>query len=281
MGNKINELNPESVLQLNKYNHTAQFLVGPAADKEPSTPSEWFSKRFPEQQKRFGAAILESVCVDHEGEKKITPLSLNEEFLAGILGGDARLQHKVIYFQPDQAFYFYDPRTDFFAPTTDEKLKILLSQYFVKCAEAMPRSVDILPLFETFRTDSSLKSILRKAKALLSAEDSFFSPESPHKRARGPEIHEKLARMFVKSTIKLEPLQILTVSQCFELFCEFCKANGISPILRRHFKPMLADVIRDEFDLGYRKDLPGPNSKAAAGWKGLTAQTSALSTRMQ
>jgi hypothetical protein len=242
------------------------------AESKPSTPSIWFGRKFPSVQKRLGPAFLESVSVGPDGVKRVTPVEMNLDFMAGALGGDERLQHRVIWFQPEQTFFFYDPRIKIFAPTSEEKLKMLTSQLILKCAQEMPPTVNIQLLFTESRSEETLREVVKRAKALLEADESFFSPESPNTRLRGPETHERLARVFIKQAIKPEPQEILTVSQCFELFCAFSKACGVEPLNRRHFRPMLTNLIREEFDLGFRKDLLGPQNKYAAGWKGLCAQ---------
>ena len=265
---------PEGTLQLKGYDATPGWIVGPVAVKDPTTPSEWFGKLFPRIQQRFGPAFLESVSVAPDGQKKLNPVSMNEDFMAGTLGGDERLQHRVIYFQPEQTWHFYDPRNHMFSPTSEEKLRLLTSQLILKCAQEMPASVDIGPLFNRFRADDSLKAIVKKAKALLSTDEAFFCPESPNHRAKGPETHERLARMFIKKSIKPEPMKTLTVRDCFELFCSFCKASGIQPVERRFFTPMVEDLVREEFSLNLRKDVLGDNQRMQRGWKGLSVHLS-------
>jgi hypothetical protein len=226
---------PEGTLQLKGYDAAPGWIVGPLAEKEPATPSEWFGKLFPRIQQRFGPAFLESVSIRTDGQRRLNPVSMNEDFMAGTLGGDEKLKHKIVFFTVESTFYFFDPRTDLFAPTTEEKLKLLASQMLVRCAQAMPRSVHIDPLFNRFRDEDSLRSIVKKAKALLAADSTFFAPESSNKRADGPETHERLARMFIRKSIKPEPMKTLTVRQFFEMFCSFCKASGIAPVERKNF----------------------------------------------
>jgi hypothetical protein len=137
---------------------------------------------------------------------------------------------------------------------------------------AMPPSVNIQPLFDEFRSDEALKDVLKRARALLAADASFFSADSPNARANGPETHERLARMFIRKSIRPEPMKVLTVRECFELFCAFCKANGLAPVERRFFTPMVEDLVREEFSLNLRKDVLGDNNRMQRGWKGLSAQ---------
>src|SRR6266700_828908 len=87
---------PEGTLQLKGYDSTPGFVVGPLADKQPATPAEWFGKLFPRIQQRFGPAFLESVSVQPDGQRRLNPVSMNEDFMAGTLGGDERLKHRVV-----------------------------------------------------------------------------------------------------------------------------------------------------------------------------------------
>lgn len=269
---------PQPHLQLTAYDPAPDLALGPLIDTSPTTPSEWFGSRFPLIQQRLGCAFLESVCVDESLHKTTIPVSLNEDFFAGMLGGDERLKHKTVFFTSEQTWYFYDPRIRMFARTTDEKLKLLASQLLVRCAQEMPRNVEIGRLFDEFRADDSLRGILKKAKALLAADESFFSPESKNTRVDGPETHERLARIFIRKAIRPEPMKMLTVRECFEMFCLFCKASGIVPVERRFFAPMVEDLVRELFSLNLRKDVLGANNRMQRGWKGLSVRlTDALS----
>src|ERR1700740_1637606 len=67
----------------------------------PKTPSEWFIHKFPDQVKTFGSPFLEMRESRGHGFERITPLSANLDFFAGILGGDKSLGHSVIYFEPE------------------------------------------------------------------------------------------------------------------------------------------------------------------------------------
>ena len=58
----------------------------------PKTPSEWFSQKFPKQASVYGAPMLEqkySVMVDGDTITRTRPIQLNDDFFAGILGGDS------------------------------------------------------------------------------------------------------------------------------------------------------------------------------------------------
>jgi hypothetical protein len=59
-------------------------------------------------------------------------LARNLDFLAAILGGDKKLDHKVIYLVGERQFYYLDPRDQMFKPSSPEKLGNLLRAYVIR-----------------------------------------------------------------------------------------------------------------------------------------------------
>jgi hypothetical protein len=76
-----------------------------------------------------------------------------------------------------------------------------------------------------------------------------------------------LARVFIRKAIKPEPQKMLTVRECFELFCEFYKASWIAPVERRFFTPLVEDLVREHFSLNLRNDVLGANQRMQRGGK--------------
>ncbi len=233
---------------------------------ERLTPSSWFARKFPNCS-AFGSPFLEAEYQMPNGLTRITPISLNTDFFAAILGGSSRLNHKVIFYVPEEMFLFFDPRTQQFRETTKEKLKLLLSQLLLQCAQEMPQNIDILNLFVDFRADHVLDKIIKKAKTALAANESFFK-SSPYPRE--PRKHEKLATLFSKTVLEPCPTAILTVNQCYQSFSLFCFSKGVETINRHDFNGVMKSAIRREFKLGLRHDLRlKPQAPQAKGWKGL------------
>ena len=114
--------------QLKRY--PPPLFHGPKYTNPPATPSEDFSHRYPVETERWGCPCLERVEEgdSHEWTPRIvTPIALNDNFFAAILS-DQRLGHSVVYFVPEQQWYFLDPRDHCYHPTTEEKLMTLLSE---------------------------------------------------------------------------------------------------------------------------------------------------------
>ena len=220
------------------------FLEG-QKQRKPTTPSEWFSSKFPQQANTYGPPILEAVYAGPDHSNRVNAVALNEDFFAAMLAGDKSLGHQLIFYLPEQQFYFLDGRTINYAPTSEQKLILLLSQYLIQCAAEMPGNVDVKDLFINLREEKNLRKIIKRAKALLAAEESFFGEKSPHKRIKGPETHTKLAKTFARECLRHTEESILTVTECFIKFNEFCEENGLDPINRHAFKPMITEIVRE------------------------------------
>ena len=262
MGKNFNPI--EGILKLHKPVINDPFNQYP--QQERLTPSSWFSKRFPGQQ-QFGSPFLESETVNLNGLTRINPIAINEDFFAAILGGNEHLKHKVIYLVPEKMFLFLDVRAGCYIETTEEKLKLLLSQLLLRCAQEMPPNIDIQNLFLEFRQEKVLNSIVRKAKAILAANENYFKTSNFPRR---PKRHEELAISFTRTAIEYYPSQILTVNECYESFSLFCLSKGAEPITRHDFNGMMRRVVKREFKLGLRHDLiPEHQTRQTKGWKGL------------
>ena len=234
--------------------------------------NKWFSDRFPEQA-HYGAAFLEGTWVDGDGLKRWVPAYLNDDFFSAILGGDARLGHRVVYYPPEDTWYFYDYRVDAYRPTTEAKLKLLLSNYLIRCSQEMGCLVDVTNLVVKFRQDDVLQRIISKAKALLEADRLFFEGAEGHKRMvdgriinpGDPPAHEQ----FIKRVIVQEASGTITLTDCYHKFLRYCREIGKIPPTRVEFQSVLVDAIRSAFNIGLRHDVPGPNGKQANGWIGI------------
>ena len=245
----------------------------PTYPTAPQTPSEWFQARFPTQVKTYGCPFLEYVQPLGDGFDQITPLAINMDFFAGILSGDPKLGHQVIYIESECAFYFLDPRDNLFRPVNQDKLASLIRAYFIHCAEEMPNDVNKVSLFAEFRSDKTLQSILHRAKSILAADDEFFGESSNHRRQqKAPDTYERVARAFVEQVIERQPGEVLTLTEAYAHFCEYLRRKNLPVVRRKEFKALVPPVVQEHFDLGVRHDLRNPDSNEwHCGWKGIRA----------
>ncbi|MFA6544628.1 MAG: hypothetical protein WCS99_09405 [Limisphaerales bacterium] len=241
----------------------------------PATPSEWFTRRFPAETKLWGCPFLEEVVEDVEtGRKRITAVSMNCSFLAAALS-DSQLGHSVVFYEPEQQWFYLEPRDGQYHPTSEPKLMTLLSALLVRCAEEMPVNVDRANLFVKFREDDQLRSIVKQARSILEADSTFFSINSPYIRVEGKEQHGRLARQFIGQAVRPQPGQLLSITDCYAGFEGFCRNNGVEPVARKQFRQLVVDIIREEFGLGLRADLKNAQGRFQRGWKGLTVEVDA------
>jgi hypothetical protein len=241
----------------------------------PATPGEWFARRYPAAVEQWGAPMLEAVVADAHGNKLVRPLELNDNFFAAILS-DQQLGHSVVFFQPEQQWFFHDPVDQLYHPTSEEKLIALLSALLARCAGEMPKNTDLIQLFCRFREEGKLKAVVKRARAIHAADSSFFNNESGNRRAGGVDNFSDLARGFVRATVKRQPDKLLSVGECYDGFAGFCKNNGVEPVARKAFKQLVVEIIKEEFALGFRTDLKNTDGRYLRGWKGLTVDADAV-----
>ena len=246
-------------------------VAGPP--QPPSTPSQWFARRFPAEVKRWGCPFLEAVVEDVDsGRKLVSAVSMNCSFLAAALS-DCQLGHSVVFCEPEQQWYFFEPRDGCYHPTSEAKLMTLLSALLVRCAEEMPSNIDKVNLFVKFRADEVLRAVVKKARSVLAADSTFFSPTGPNHRADPTEQPAQTARRFIQSTVKPKPDQHLSISDCYAGFAGFCRNNGVEPVAKKAFRQMIVEIIREEFGLGLRADMKNTKGRFERGWKGLAVES--------
>ncbi len=240
-------------------------------------PNQWFAAKFPHAVATYGPAFMEATLLDPDGFGRFIPAYLNDDFFAAILGGDPRLGHRVIYFAPEERFYFFDWRVAAFCPTSEEKLKLLVSNYLLRCSQECAHCVDITSLVIRFRKDEVLNRVVTKAKALLEADAAFFSGKSgKHRMVNGKIINPLDAsphEIFVKNAIVQAPNGALTVTECYHQFYLFCRESGMIPPPRAEFQSLVVEAIRCSFNVGLRHDVPGNNGKQANGWMGIACRS--------
>jgi hypothetical protein len=127
----------------------------PGGEEFTNDPNKWFADKFPEQVVQYGAAFMEGTWTDADGLTRLIPVHMNDDFFAVALGGDKSSGHQVVWFPQEETFYFFDYRVDAFCPTTEEKLKLLLSNYLIRCSQDCGCLVDISNLVVKFRQDHS------------------------------------------------------------------------------------------------------------------------------
>jgi hypothetical protein len=265
-------MQPNLAFQDTRSLQLKQYEAGPLAryDNGPATPSEWFSKLFPEQARIYGCPFIELKEETAQGLTTITPLAPNIDFLAAILGGDKKLAHKVVYMEPEMQFYFYGCRDRIFKSVSEEKLGNLMRAYLIRCAEELGGDVHKLNLFLEFRSDKTIRSIVHRAKSSLACEPDYFEADS-NVREKGPELYERVARAFVEQVLERVPGETLLLTDAYVHFCQYLRSRGMEPVKRKVFKDLVLPVVKEEYDLGVRNDIRGQGEGWHSGWKGIRA----------
>jgi len=235
----------------------------------PRTPSEWFALKFPEAVNKFGCPFLEMRQSSVDGFVRIVPVSINLDFMAGMLGGDSGLGHSVVYFESEMQFYYFEPVLQLYKPTTQEKLQSYYRGFMIRCAQELNNDTNKLNLFLEFRSDKIAKAVVQRAKSILAADSSFFSPTSPHQRIRGPELHERLMRVLCETMLERSEGACLTVTQAYHVFCRLSEQRQLGELKRSMFKEVMKDLVRDVHGLALRRDVRDLNNKQQEAWRGL------------
>jgi hypothetical protein len=239
----------------------------------PKTPAEWFALKFPDAAHKFGCPFLEMRQSSVDGFLRIIPVSINIDFMAGMLGGDSALSHSVIYYEPEMQFYYLEPIQNLYKPTTSEKLQNYYRAMVLRCAQELNGETDKLNLFQEFRSDKISKAVVNRAKSVLAASSTFFSATSPHTRIRGIELHERLARRFVEELLCAESGQVLYLADAYAHFTKLVRERNLDVIKRSDFKGLVVPLIQEQFGVRLRNDLVVDERGGVRGWKNVKLQT--------
>jgi hypothetical protein len=241
-------------------------------------PNAWFAKRFPSEAASFGAAFMEMVESDENGVQKITPTYLNTDFFAGILRCDKRLGYQVVYFSADETFYFYDEIYDAFRPVSVNKLKLLISNYLIRCAQDCSSTVDIRNLVIGFREDTVLNRIISRAKAIPEADDTFFNGENGQMRLVDGKVIDPTdvpcVSKFAKERIVWNDDKALTVSEAYESYLQRCSDADKAPLPLKDFTKSMVECIRSNFGLPFQNDIQD-HGEQKQGWSGICLRNDA------
>ena len=241
-----------------------------APRQRAKTASVYFAEMFPDAAKQHGCPFVEIRDQLPDGQYTLTPISVNVDFFAGALGGDSRLGHSIIYYEPEMQWYYREPHLQLYKTTTAEKLQNLYRALLMRAAQELPAENNLVNLCIEFRSDKTAKAVVHRAKSILAADSSFFSATSPHQRIRGGiEFTERIARRFVEEMLSSEPGNVLLLADAHDAFCKYLKLQQHEPIKRSDFKAVVEPLIRDQFNVCLRNDLRIDERSGVRGWKNM------------
>lgn len=115
--------------------------------------------------------------------------------------------------------------------------------------------------------------MIKRAKALLRADQSFFTGEQGNRRLVDGKIVEATAKpcyaLFMEKTLVRQRENAFTVTEAFSRYFQFCQVHSFPPLTRAEFRALAAELIREQFQLGLRRDLVDESGKQKERWRGL------------
>ena len=259
------------------------FYLGPPSCVEirPTAvvgPNQYFALAQPELVMNYGHAFHTSVAPPPSRPgAPIEPvverlLSINTTFFGAFVGGDKRFGHDIVYYLPENRFYFFDPVMDCYVPTSEDKVRLGLSLAIQRqaCGLLVEQAQ---PILNKFLTEHILDHIIAKAKTLLSVERGFFG--GPQAKARFIVENQtantiaSTVKSFIKSQVAVDETNVLTISECVAQLHSFCQERGESLPSYKEVKVIVQMKMREIYGKGVRNDLVLPDNRCVAGWKGL------------
>ncbi|MEI8288322.1 MAG: hypothetical protein WCH99_02525 [Verrucomicrobiota bacterium] len=61
----------------------------------------------------------------------------------------------------------------------------------------------------------------------------------------------------------------MTVSQAYDAFCHLAEQRQLGTLKRSQFKATMTDLIREQFGVGLRRDVPDSLGRHQEAWKGV------------
>ena len=246
-------------------------FAGTAEEEKPYTPNEWFIQRFPEEAYRYGAAFFsEALSKDPFQQTKFKRALINEDFFAAMLGGEKGLGHKIVY-EEQSGFWFLDPKVDLFRLASPLKMELLLSNYLVKCLEAMGSRVDQTQFARDYLEPHLIKRIVEKSKVVLEVDSSFFNGEHAHSRILNGRVLSPLLinppEEFIMSAFQPEEGCSVLVTDAYQEFLCYCQLGNFQRIKFKEFKEIAKELILERYQLGFRHDIRTAEGRQTHGWK--------------
>ena len=235
------------------------------------TPNSWFHSKFPDVAERFGNAFFEETSTaGPQHRAKILPCVINEDFFAGMLGGEKTLGHRIIHL-PGEGFLYLDLKVNAFANTSDQKVEILLSNYLIKCAENMGHNVESKLLVKDHRRPSLLAGIVSRAKTVLEADPRFFQGVNGARRhAHGTIIQPATISApedFIHHAFTRSEGGSVIVGEAYQEFLRYCQMGNLTRVEFTEFKRVAKQIVLEKFPLGLRHDIRTPEGRQTHGWK--------------
>lgn len=236
-----------------------------------TSADQWFKDKFPQLYDQWGYAITESPLPQLQGQFiGYKADRINPEFFIGILMQNKALGHVMVFHHPSRQFYFYDPRTQSFHPTHEDKVRRVFVKLLSDCAREVQGNYDRESLRNVLSQDKVLRPIINQAKVILEVDDSYWGPDTGRRRfGEAPILSMDVVQTFVDTSLENDPSVMLTHSEVAEAFRYFCFSRGISPFDTQSLIDKIRPAIEKTHGKRHRHDIPGPHGTMNRGWKGI------------
>ena len=238
-----------------------------------SDPNRWFYSNFTEAAKVYGPGFMQGETGQSLMNNRKTMVAINDDAWAASLAGNREIGLSLIYYPLESQFYYYEYRVEAYCPVTDEKVKLLVSNTFIRCSQECGGLVVIDPLVTEFRDEKVISAIVDKAKVILQVGSQFFKQGDAARRyidGKYIEANESVSyEAFISRNIVREKNQTLTARDAYHFYFAFCHMEGFIPLPQVKFKEIFTDVVSNRWNLKPRKDILSLANKQQYGWKGI------------
>ncbi len=230
-------------------------------------PNEYFEVSRPQLVADWGypfyGSVVEQGAQHDSPSTKETIIGINTEFWAAFLGGDKRLGHDCVFLTSQSQFFFMDLTAGRYVPTSDEKVRLSLSQALQMRAWGQPEAV-ATTILEKFRTKKVMDEVLSKAKTILSADDGYF--DARLRWGQKPKVNPvEVVTSFVQEHVEPADGYVMSLAECLEHLEKTCPVG----LARKETVQTVNAAIRERFKKGLRHDLILGDGRGSHGWKGL------------
>ena len=237
-------------------------------------PNVFFANTRRTLVEEFGYPFYSTVPYGPPSDSAEQIIDINTDFWAAYIGGDKRLQHDLVYYVPEQTFYFYDPLSECYVPTNEQKVRVWLGLSLQERAWGQPEKTASMILMQ-FREKPVFDEIIAKAKALHEAGYSFFN--GPGAQARWGDRQSELAAhrgkhavaSFVAAHISSSDDHVLPVADGLKELARWYEANEQVMPPYGEMKQQFEREILKAHGKTVRNDVKSPQGASCRGWKGL------------
>lgn len=233
--------------------------------------NEYFCKKYLNIAKEYGMPFLEKYWI-YDSDVHYEPVHLNCDFFAAVLRGEERLGLRMVYYRPDNTFYYYEYKIGIYEATTPDRIKLLLRHYLnVSLQELNLFFMSVEPLSTTFQQDKVLDEVVERAKVILEVDKSFFAAGSGNIRPKDDQVVKEVAtpETFVSESLQAAPESSVTMTDLYEAHLEYCSIHAKETIPRNAFKSEVTKAMDKVYKLRPRHDIKDSEGRCHRGWKGI------------